>query len=167
MVVFGGTNCQTDPFPEIYVPTWYCFSSAPTQWFFSCEVHLLIPHCCYYEFNHQSFPLKKQISYQLSLLISHRKKLNKTNQPNKQKKQSHHISHPGESLRCFMAPGWFPTHSTVCLQLWYVRNFKLASSLKHFNDLISKARAALFVQHQFVNKVDLWERHSQTRHWGH
>lgn len=41
---------------------------------------------CPYSFNHQSFPLKKQISYQLSLLISHRKKLNKTNQPNKQKK---------------------------------------------------------------------------------
>lgn len=43
---------------------------------------------CPYSFNHQSFPLKKQISYQLSLLISHRKKLNKTNQPTKQKKQS-------------------------------------------------------------------------------
>lgn len=39
--------------------------------------------------------------------------------------------------------------------------------LKHFNDLISKARATLFVQHQFVHKADLWERHSQTRHRGH
>lgn len=133
-------------FPGIYVPTCHCFSSAPTHWFFSGKVPLLIPHCCDQEFNHQSFPPEKQIK--IKTLIVNLSKKKKAIKSRHWLFKHNHISHPG----CFWALLWHQDgFQYTQLSVWSfgTRGISTASSLRNCHNLFSTAMATLFVENQF------------------
>lgn len=151
MVGFDGANCQTDPSPKIYVPTCYCFSSAHPQ----CS-YLFLTAPTKNSVINLSLPARKFHLISSFLIFDKNKKIKASLKKNLNKKQLLDIQTKPyflcrDGLCYFMAPGWFPTHLTVCLHLWYVRNFKLASTLKHWNVLIFKPKTISFGRHQFVH----------------